>query len=68
MATQRALHKIDLGYPDGRFEVGSRLKQDFDNGRHYYELRGAPVRLPRTREALPSAAALAWHCENRYLG
>jgi putative restriction endonuclease len=54
--------------PKGRFDVGQRLKADFDNGRHYYELRGAPVRSPRNRNALPSAEALTWHRENCYLG
>ena len=67
------IHRLfDLGYvtidPAGRFEVGRRLKEDFDNGRHYYELRGAPVRTPRSEDALPSAEALTWHRENCYLG
>jgi putative restriction endonuclease len=67
------IHRLfDLGYvtidPAGRFEVGRRLKTDFDNGRHYYELQGAPVRAPNNRDALPSADALKWHRENRFLG
>jgi hypothetical protein len=48
-----------LGYvtvsPDGRFEVSRRLKTDFDNGRHYYDLQGTPVRPPRYKTAMPSA-------------
>jgi putative restriction endonuclease len=67
------IHRLfDLGYvtvaPDGRFEVSRRLKADFDNGRHYYELHGTVVRLPRSQESVPSPESLAWHRENRYLG
>ncbi len=67
------IHRLfDLGYvtvgPDGRFEVGSRLKADFDNGRHYYDLHGTPVRPPSKPDALPSPTSLRWHRENCYLG
>lgn len=67
------IHRLfDLGYvtisPEGRFEVSSRLRADFDNGRHYYDLQGTPIRLPRSKDALPSAESLAWHREHRYLG
>ena len=66
------IHRLfDLGYvtvsPDGRFEVSSRLKADFDNGRHYYNLQGTPVRPPQYRDAMPSAEALAWHHDHRHL-
>jgi predicted restriction endonuclease len=38
---RRDIHSLfDAGYvtvtPDLRFEVSSRIKQEFDNGRHYY--------------------------------
>ena len=67
------IHRLfDLGYvtvsPDGRFEVSSRLKADFDNGRHYYDLQGTSVRPPRYKDAMPSPEALTWHREHRYLG
>ncbi|MDZ5696695.1 HNH endonuclease [Chelativorans sp. M5D2P16] len=67
------IHRLfDLGYvtiaPDRRFEVSRRLKADFDNGRHYYDLHGTPMRLPHYQEAMPSNAALEWHRQNRYLG
>jgi putative restriction endonuclease len=67
------IHRLfDLGYvtvaPDGRFEVSHRLKADFDNGRHYYDLHGTQLRPPRYRDAIPSIAALEWHREYRYLG
>jgi putative restriction endonuclease len=67
------IHRLfDLGYvtvtDDRRFEVSHRLKQDFDNGRHYYDLHGAAVRSPQRGYAVPAADALAWHREHRYLG
>ncbi|MBE7200776.1 MAG: hypothetical protein INR70_23645 [Parafilimonas terrae] len=52
---------------DHRFEVSTRLKADFDNGRHYYELHGQPVRLPRGGAPL-SPDALRGHREERYRG
>lgn len=67
------IHRLfDLGYvtvaPDNRFEVSGRLRADFDNGRHYYDLQGTMIRPPRLEEALPAPEALKWHRENRYLG
>lgn len=67
------IHRLfDLGYVtisgDHRFEVSHRLKADFDNGRHYYDLHGFAVRQPRPGYAPPDPDALAWHRENRYLG
>lgn len=67
------IHRLfDLGYvtvsDDLRFEVSHRLKADFDNGQHYYDLHGVEVRGPRSGYAAPAAEALAWHREYRYLG
>ncbi len=67
------IHRLfDLGYvtvsDDHRFEVSHRLKADFDNGRHYYDLHGATVRRPRHGYAAPAPDTLAWHREHRYLG
>ncbi|MGX5829874.1 hypothetical protein ACWGS8_20855 [Mesorhizobium sp. 43Arga] len=31
---------------DLRFVVSGRLKADFDNGRHYYDLHGTTLLLP----------------------
>lgn len=67
------IHRLfDLGYvtvtAGGHFVVSQRLKADFDNGKHYYELHGKTVRPPRIKDALPSLAALEWHHENRFLG
>lgn len=67
------IHRLfDLGYVtvsnDHRFEVSHRLKADFDNGRHYYDLHGVAVRAPQHGYAAPAADALAWYREHRYLG
>lgn len=67
------IHRLfDLGYvtvsQDCRFEVSQRLKADFDNGRHYYDLHGAKIRMPRRGYDAPAAESLAWHREHRYLG
>jgi putative restriction endonuclease len=67
------IHKLfDLGYvtvdPDGKFVVSRRLRDDFDNGKHYYDLHGSEIRKPRPVGATPSSDALSWHRENRFLG
>ncbi len=67
------IHRLfDLGYvtvsPDGRFEVSHRLKADFDNGKHYYDLHGTRLRSPRSPAAAPDPGALSWHREHRFLG
>jgi putative restriction endonuclease len=67
------IHKLfDLGYvtldPDRKFVVSRRLKEDFDNGRHYYDLQGTAIRMPKLASATPSADVLQWHRENRFLG
>lgn len=67
------IHRLfDLGYvtisPDRRFEVSHRLRADFDNGRHYYDLHGTALRPPRNGFPPPAEDALAWHREYRYLG
>lgn len=67
------IHKLfDLGYVtvdrDHRFVVSGRLKADFDNGKHYYDLHGTKLRAPSLPSFHPSSDALDWHRENRFLG
>jgi putative restriction endonuclease len=67
------IHRLfDLGYvtvdEDRRFVVSRRLKADFDNGKHYYDLEGTKLRLPQAASVLPATDALAWHREHRFLG
>jgi putative restriction endonuclease len=53
---------------DGRFEVGQRLKADFENGRHYYAMHGQTIAPPRDPRSRPSREAIEWHQINRFLG
>jgi putative restriction endonuclease len=67
------IHRLfDLGYVtvsgDGRFEVGRRLKEDFENGQHYYEMHGKQLYLPSSPRQRPNIAALEWHQTSRFLG
>ena len=56
---RRDIHSLfDAGYvtvtPDLHFEVSRRIKEEFDNGRHYYELPRPS--LPCTRRRAPTRA------------
>ncbi len=68
------IHRLfDTGYvtvtPDLTFEVSSHLKQDFENGREYYDFSGKKLLvLPAKGELLPSAKALEWHANRVFLG
>lgn len=70
---RRDIHSLfDAGYvtvtPDLRFEVSRRIKEEFDNGRHYYELHGSEIERPSNPVMRPAADALAWHNENCFKG
>lgn len=70
---RRDIHSLfDQGYvtitPERRFEVSRRIREEFENGRHYYELHGSEIRSPLAQHERPDAALLRWHNENRYLG
>lgn len=63
------LHRLyDTGYvtvtPELRLEVSSRLRDEFENGKHYYEMAGRSVHVPRDQGLVPSAQALKWHTQN----
>lgn len=67
------LHRLfDDGYvtvtEDLRFEVSARLKQDFDNGKVYYDLRGKRIHTPIREGDRPARANLLWHNEHVFLG
>ncbi|MHB8107516.1 MAG: HNH endonuclease [Candidatus Cryosericum sp.] len=61
------IHKLfDAGYvtidPNGyRFVVSKRLKEDYDNGKEYYQLHGTRILLPEDPNAWPSRQALLEH-------
>jgi putative restriction endonuclease len=70
---RRDIHSLfDAGYvtvtPDLRFEVSRRIKEEFDNGRHYYELHGKPIFAPADMLRRPDPEALRWHNENPFRG
>lgn len=70
---RRDIHSLfDAGYvtvtPEHRFEVSRRIREEFENGRHYYALHGAKVAQPSRPDWKPDPDALMWHNENRYLG
>lgn len=67
------IHRLfDLGYvtvgEDDRFNVSRRLREDFENGKIYYDLHGLPVRAPLSGYPRPAPEALSWHREFKYLG
>jgi len=41
--------------------VSGRIREEFENGRDYYQLHGKPIRLPRETSSLPSREYLAFH-------
>jgi len=61
------IHKLfDAGYvtvdPEGyRFVVSKRLKEDYDNGKEYYQLHGSRILLPEDPRMWPSRQALVEH-------
>jgi putative restriction endonuclease len=70
---RRDLHRLfDLGYatitPEYRFRVGARLRQEFDNGRCYYDLDQQPIDLPDAEHLRPNPEFLAWHADTLFKG
>ena len=63
---------FDRGYvtvtPDLQFRVSRRLKQDFDNGEHYFKLNGHQIWVPPRVVERPSREALEWHADAVFLG
>ncbi len=70
---RRDIHSLfDAGYvtvtPDLRFEVSRRIREEFDNGRHYYALHGQAIAPPSDLRQRPDPGALTWHNENSFRG
>lgn len=70
---RRDIHSLfDAGYvtvaPDLKFNVSRRIREEFENGRHYYALHGQAIAAPSMAGQRPDPAALAWHNENRFRG
>jgi putative restriction endonuclease len=67
------IHKLlDAGYatisPDYHLEVSRRIKTDFNNGKNYYSMHGAKLRVPEREDLCPSREYITWHNENVFLG
>jgi putative restriction endonuclease len=66
------LHTLfDQGYltldPQLRICVSRRLRDEFDNGRQYYQLAGQPLLVvPGREDERPSPNFLEWHREHRF--
>ena len=70
---RRDIHSLfDAGYvtvtPGLRFEVSRRIREEFENGRHYYALHGTAVARPERADLAPDPGALAWHNAHRFRG
>jgi putative restriction endonuclease len=70
---RRDIHSLlDAGYvtvtPDLRFEVSRRIREEFENGRHYYAFHGHQIEPPSDIGQRPDRDALAWHNEHCFRG
>lgn len=66
------VHRLfDGGYvtvtPDYRFHVSRRLREDYDNGRAYYELEGRRIWTPSDPWPKPDPQRLEAHATRRFL-
>jgi putative restriction endonuclease len=63
------VHRLfDRGYvtvtPDLNFVVSQRLKEEYENGKVYYERHGCRIELPAQAADRPAPELLRWHNEN----
>lgn len=70
---RRDIHALfDSGYvtvtPDLKFHVSRRIKDEFENGRHYYALDDQPMAPPSSPSWSPDSRALHWHNNERFRG
>lgn len=66
LALRTDIHRLfDLNYvsvdPELRFRVSRRLRDEFNNGKAYYELDGKPLRVPKEAAQRPRREFLEWH-------
>lgn len=55
---------VDLSH---RLDVSQKIREQFENGRDYYALRGKLITLPRNSSDHPSKDFLRWHNERVFL-
>ncbi len=70
---RRDIHSLfDSGYvtvtPDLNFEVSRRIREEYENGRHYYALHGKRIHAPESLVERPNPVALTWHNEHCFKG
>jgi putative restriction endonuclease len=70
---RRDIHSLfDAGYvtvtPELKFEVSRRIREEFENGRHYYALHGQAISTPQSPAQRPDPDVLRWHNENCFRG
>jgi putative restriction endonuclease len=70
---RRDIHSLfDAGYVtvtrDLRFEVSRRIREEFNNGKHYYALHGRAIDAPTGVGQRPDPDALIWHNEHCFRG
>ena len=70
---RRDIHSLfDTGYvtvtPDLNFEVSRRIREEYENGRHYYALHGKRINAPESLVERPDPVALTWHNEYCFKG
>jgi putative restriction endonuclease len=68
---RRDIHSLfDAGYVTVisylHLEASNRIREEFENGRHYYALHGHKLVPPERAEYQPDRDALAWHNEERF--
>jgi putative restriction endonuclease len=64
---------FDEGYvtvtEDYHVQVSDYIREQYENGREYYQYRGKPLlKVPGTSYERPSAEFLRWHNEKVYVG
>ena len=67
------IHKLfDRGYvtiqPNGAFRVSHKLREDWQNGRVYYDFDGRDIRLPTLSPLRPGREFLQWHNDTVFKG
>lgn len=70
---RRDIHALfDGGYvtvtPDLKFHVSRRIREEFENGRHYYAMDDQSVALTSSPSWNPDPVALKWHNNERFRG
>ena len=66
------LHTLfDRGYltvtPDYSVEVSQRIKEEFNNGKEYYEMHGTRLAVPDANTFRPDPELLKWHNESIFV-